>query len=139
MIVALVVSVLVFSFFATLDIENRVNYCLLNLQKMQTLIIQAFLCKDEMEAQVLLAQAFTIGEMIREKMSLIHVRLNEASFEPSRWLQKIFNRRRKHIIDLTLEGLFVVYVNFCFSFYLNRTSKFYIFLIIACIFIAINC
>ena len=42
---------------------------------MQTLIIQAFLCQDQMGAQVSLAQASTIEQMIRETMSLMPMRL----------------------------------------------------------------
>ncbi|CAF4341758.1 unnamed protein product, partial [Adineta steineri] len=56
MAVAIIVSLLVFPLFATFDIENRVNYCLKNLQNMQTLVLQAFLCEDQMSAQVSLAR-----------------------------------------------------------------------------------
>jgi uncharacterized membrane protein YccC len=108
MAVALLVSVLICPLFATLDIENRVNYCLLNLQQMQTLILQAFLCEDKIDAQVPLARASTIEQIMRKTMSLIYMRLNEACFEPSRYLQKIFNRQRRHIIDLTLQGSFIL-------------------------------
>jgi uncharacterized membrane protein YccC len=106
MAVALVVSLLIFPLFATFDIENRVNYCLTNLQQMQTIVIQAFLCQDQMNAQVSLARASTIEQMVRSTMNLMHTRLNEARMEPSRCLQRIFNRRRRHLIDLTLQGYF---------------------------------
>jgi uncharacterized membrane protein YccC len=106
--VALVVSLLVFPLFATTDIENRVNYCLTNLQKMQTIIIKEFLCHDQMGAQVSLARSTTIEQMVRTTMNLMPARLNEAYMEPSRCLQRIFSRRRRHLIDLTIQGYFVL-------------------------------
>jgi len=102
--IALVVSLLIFPLFATSDIENRVNYCLKNLQEMQTMVIKAFLCQDQMSAQALLARASTMEEMIRTTMNLMPTRLMEAHMEPSRFLQRIFNRKRRHLIDLTLQG-----------------------------------
>jgi uncharacterized membrane protein YccC len=106
MAVAVLVSSTIFPVFATMDIENRVNYCLLNLQEMQTLIIQAFLHQDEMSAQVSLTRASTIEQMIRLAIGPIRMKLVVARFEPSRYLQRIFNRRRRNIIDLTIQGLF---------------------------------
>ncbi|CAF0844236.1 unnamed protein product [Adineta steineri] len=103
MAVSVIVSLLVFPLFATFDIENRVKYCLKNLQQMQTIIIKAFLCEDQMSAQVSLAQASTIEQMIRTTMNLITTRLVEATIEPSRCLQRIFNRRHRHLIDLTIQ------------------------------------
>jgi hypothetical protein len=52
MSIALIVSILIFPLFATFDIENRVNYCLLHLDQMQTFILQAFLCQDQTAARV---------------------------------------------------------------------------------------
>ncbi|CAF2747636.1 unnamed protein product [Rotaria sp. Silwood2] len=101
--VGLIVSIVIFPLFATFDVENRVNYCLTNLQQMETIVIQAFLCTDQMSAQVSLARASTIEQMVRTTMNLMHTRLNEARMEPSRCLQRIFNRRRRHLIDLTLQ------------------------------------
>ncbi|CAF3606759.1 unnamed protein product [Rotaria sordida] len=101
--VGLIVSISIFPLFATFDVENRVNYCLTNLQQMETIVVQAFLCKDQMSAQVSLARASTIEQMVRTTMNLMHSRLNEAHMEPSRCLQRIFNRRRRHLIDLTLQ------------------------------------
>ncbi|CAF4323861.1 unnamed protein product, partial [Rotaria sordida] len=75
-----------------------------NLQRMETIVIQAFLCKDQMNAQVSLTRASTIEQMVRTTMNSMHSRLNEAHMEPSRCLQRIFNRRRRHLIDLTLQG-----------------------------------
>jgi uncharacterized membrane protein YccC len=106
MAVAVLVSSTIFPVFATMDIENRVNYCLLNLQEMQTLIIQAFLHQDQMSAQVSLTRASTIEQMIRLAIGPIRMKLVVARFEPSRYLQRIFNRRRRNIIDLTIQGLF---------------------------------
>ena len=108
MAVALLVSMLVFPLFATIDTENRVNYCLINLQQMQTIIIRAFLCQDQMNAQVPLAQTSTIEQMVRTTMRVIPMRLNEARMEPSRFLQRIFNRRRRHLIHLTIQGYFIL-------------------------------
>ncbi|CAF1135581.1 unnamed protein product [Adineta ricciae] len=101
--VSLLVSLLVFPLFATIDIENRMNYCLKNLQRMESIVIQAFLCEDQMSAQVSLARSSTLEQMIRVAMNLIHTRLNETQMEPSRLLQRIFNRRRRHLMDLTLQ------------------------------------
>jgi uncharacterized membrane protein YccC len=102
--VSLLVSFIVFPLFATVDIENRVNYCLLNLQQMQTLITQAFLCQDQMGAHVSLARASTIEQMVHETIGPLPMKLVETRFEPSRCLQRIFNRHRRHIIDLTVQG-----------------------------------
>jgi hypothetical protein len=104
MAMALLVSLLIFPLFATVDIENRVNYSLSNLQQMYTFIIQAFLCEDQMGAQVSLARASTVERMVYTTMNTIHMRLDEARFEPARWLQRIFNRKRRQIFDLTLPG-----------------------------------
>ena len=113
--VALLVSLLVFPLFATFDIENRVNYSLSTLQQMHALILQAFLCQDQTSAQVPLARATIVEKMVRKTMDPIQVRLDEARFEPSRCLQRLFNRRRRHIIDLTLQGLFFVKVDLVFG------------------------
>jgi hypothetical protein len=104
MVVAIFISLLIVPLFATFDIENRINYCLVNLQQMQTLIIEAFVCRDQMSAQLALARASTIEQLVRTTMNLIITRLAEARFEPSRCLQRLFNRRRRHLIDLTLRG-----------------------------------
>jgi uncharacterized membrane protein YgaE (UPF0421/DUF939 family) len=116
--VALLVSFVIFPLFATFDIENRVNYCLRNLQQMQTLIIQAFLCEDEMGAQVSLAQASTLETLVRKAMNPIYMRLGEAHFEPSRCLKRIFNRRRRHLIDLALQGLSLLPKMLSFRYFL---------------------
>jgi len=102
--VPLVVSIFIFPLFATIDFENRVNYCLKNLQKMQTIAVQAFLCQDPIGAQVSLARVTTIEQMVRATMDLMPTRLFEASMEPSRYLQRIFNQKRRHLIDLTIQG-----------------------------------
>ncbi|CAF4132243.1 unnamed protein product, partial [Rotaria sordida] len=101
--ISLIVSIVIFPLFATFDVENRVNYSLTNLQRMETILIQAFLCKDQMSAQVSLARASTIEQMVRTAMNLMQTRLNDASMEPARCLQRIFNRRRRHLTDLTLQ------------------------------------
>ncbi|CAF1610091.1 unnamed protein product [Rotaria magnacalcarata] len=101
--VGLFVSMLIFPLFATFDIENRVSYCLTNLQQMESIVIQAFLSTDQMSAQAALARSSTIEQMVRSTMTLMHVRLNETRMEPSRCLQRICNRRRRHLIDLKLQ------------------------------------
>jgi uncharacterized membrane protein YccC len=111
MAVSLVVSLLIFPLFATIDFENRVNYCLKNLHQMQLIVTQAFLCQDQMVAQVSLARASTIEQMVRTTMNLMSTRLIEAHMEPSRCLQRIFNRRRRHLIDLTIQGY--LFIRFC--------------------------
>ena len=103
---------MIFPFFATIDIENRVNYCLFSLQEMQKWIIQGFLCSDQMHAQVHLARASTIEQMIRNAMNMMHPRLREAYYEPSRIIQRIFNHKRRHLMDLKLQGRFFSLVVF---------------------------
>jgi hypothetical protein len=102
--VALIVSLLIFPLFATLDVENRVKYCLLHLDQMQTFVLHAFLSEDRTAARVALARASIVEQKLRETMIQMRLRLKETCYEPSRILQGIFNRRRKHIIDLTIEG-----------------------------------
>jgi uncharacterized membrane protein YccC len=104
MSIGILISLTVFPVFATMDIENRVNYCLINLQEMQRLIIQGFLCQDKMSAQVSLSRVSTIEQMIRVAINPLPMKLIETRFEPSRLLQRIFNRRQRHIIDLTIKG-----------------------------------
>lgn len=71
---------------------------------MESIVIDAFLCKDQMSAQAPLARASTLEQMIRLTMNSMHTRLNETCMEPSRCLQRIFNRRRRHLMDLKLKG-----------------------------------
>ncbi len=106
MAIALLVSLFIFPLFATIDFENRVHYCLKNLQQMQTIIIQGFICQDEMNAQISTTRSSTIEQMVRTTMNLLCIRLVEARMEPSRYLQRIFNRKRKHLFNLTLQGYF---------------------------------
>jgi hypothetical protein len=104
--VSILVSLIIFPAFATMDIENRVNFVLLNLGKMHLLIVQAFLREDQMDVQALLSRASIIEQMIREAISPIQMNLGYARFEPSRLLQRVFNLKRRNIIDLTLQGSF---------------------------------
>ena len=101
--VCVLVSLLIFPLFATFDIENRINYCLYNFQQMHTIIIQAFLCREESNSKILLTRSMIFEQMIRKAMILVQTRLNEARFEPSQLLQRIFNRRRRQIIDLNIQ------------------------------------
>ena len=101
---ALLVSLIIFPLFATLDIENRFNYSLSKLQQMYELVTQAFLCTDKMSAHLLLARASMIENMVKNALGPIQTRLDETHYEPSRSLQRIFNRKHRHIIDLTLQG-----------------------------------
>jgi len=103
MLVALLVSLLVFPLFATFDIENRVNYCLKHLNQMQTIVLHAFLRKDRMDAKILLEQSSMIERRLRETMYGMRARLLDARLEPSRLLQNLVNRKRQHIIDLTID------------------------------------
>ncbi len=101
---ALIVSLLIFPLFATFDIENRVNYCLLHLNQMQTFVFEAFVTEDSAAAGISLARASIVELRLRETMIQMRLRLKETRHEPSRILQRIFNRRRRHIIDLTIQG-----------------------------------
>ncbi|CAF1333701.1 unnamed protein product [Adineta steineri] len=103
MIISICVSILFFPLFATFDIEHRFSYCLKNLQGMYYFIIQAFLSDDRMSAKVSLSRASILEQMIRQTMILMQPRVTEAKYEPSRLLQKIFYRKRKHIIDLNIQ------------------------------------
>ncbi len=98
-------SLLIFPLFATFDIENRSNYCLSHLQQMYHLVIEAFLCEDQISANAFLSRANIIEKMIRKTMITIQSRFSEIYYEPSRLLQRLFNRERRNIIDLTLESL----------------------------------
>ncbi len=105
MLISICVSLFIFPLFATIDIENRFSYCLKNLQRMYYLIIQAFLSRNQMDAKISLSRALIIEQMIRQTMVTIQTRIPEAKYEPSRFLQKIFYRKRRHIIDLNIQGL----------------------------------
>lgn len=104
MSMSLLISLLIFPLFATFDIENRFNYSLSKIQQMHVLIIQAFLSPDKMGAHMALAKATMIENMVHKALLPIQTRLDEARFEPVRYLQRIFNRKQRHIIDLTLHG-----------------------------------
>jgi len=106
MAMALFASLIIFPLFATFDIENRFNYSLSKLQQMHALIIQAFLSHNKMDAHMSLAKATMIENMVHKALIPIQMRLDEARFEPARYLQRIFNRKHRHIIDLTLQGNF---------------------------------
>ncbi|CAF1028782.1 unnamed protein product [Adineta ricciae] len=103
MFVAVLVSLLFFPLFATLDIENRVNYCLFHLDQMQAFLIQAFLCYDSTAAKVSLARAAIVERRLRNTMNETRQRLNEVYLEPCRLLQWIFTRHRNEIFSLSIE------------------------------------
>ena len=109
MSIAICVSLLIFPLFATFDIEHRFSYCLQNLHRMYYLIIQAFLSQDEMNAKVSLSRASILEQMIRETMLLMQPRILEAKYEPSRFLQRLFDRKRKHI-HLNIQGLIFLFL-----------------------------
>jgi hypothetical protein len=104
--ISVLISWIIFPSFATIDIENRVNYALLNIGEMHTLIVQSFLREDQMDAQSFLARAATLEQMIREAIKPIQTKFVYARFEPSRFLQWIFNLKRRNIFNLTLQGFF---------------------------------
>jgi len=79
-------------------------------------ILQAFLSRDEMNPKILLSRASIIEPMIRQTMIIIQSRIFEAEYKPSRFLQKIFYRKRRHIIDLNIKGLFEQKKRFIFLF-----------------------
>jgi len=104
MIMALFASIAIFPLFATFDIENRFNYSLSKLQQMHILIVQAFLSSDKMTAHMSLAKVATIENLVEKALSPIQSRIDEARFEPSKFLQRLINRKYQHIINLTLQG-----------------------------------
>lgn len=105
MLISIIVSLFIFPLFSTFDIENRINYCLSHLQQMYHFIIQAFLCDNQINANIYLSRANIIEQMIRKTMIIIQLRFLEINYEPSRLLQRLSNRNRRNIIDLTLQGL----------------------------------
>lgn len=111
--VALLVSMTIFPLFATFDIENRVHYCLRQLDQMQTIILEAFLSEDPAAANVSLARASIVERRLRQTMDQMRLRLDEAAYEPSRLLQRLFNCRHKPTLDLSLAGEYVVDTLLC--------------------------
>ncbi|CAF1021837.1 unnamed protein product [Rotaria sordida] len=103
MSMTLFISFFIFPIFATFDIENRFNYSLSKLQQMNVLIIQAFLSRSKISAHMSHRKASIIENMIHKALSPIQTRLEESRFEPARYLQRIFNRKHRHIIDLTVK------------------------------------
>ncbi|CAF1032359.1 unnamed protein product [Adineta steineri] len=104
MFVAVLASMLIFPLFATFDIENRVNYCLLHIDQMHQFVLQAFLCEDEIKAQVSLARARVVERRLHKTMSQMRTRLlDEIHLEPSRLLQRICRRRKKTITHLNIK------------------------------------
>lgn len=79
---------------------------------MQHILIQAFLSRDQMSAQISLARTKTIEQMVRQTMNLLTSRLAEAHLEPSQFLQQIYNRRRIHLMNLTVQGKLIVFLLF---------------------------
>ena len=104
MIISSMVSLLIFPLFATVDIENRARYSLSHLQEMYNLIIQAFLSEDQISANVHLSRENIIEQMVLKNMMTAQLRFAETQNEPTRLLQRLANRKRRHLIDLTLQG-----------------------------------
>ena len=104
MAIVLFVSLTVFPLFATYDVENRFNYSLANLQRIYVLLIQAFLSRDQMTADLSLAKAAMRENLVNKALGSLRSRIDEAQFEPSRLLQRLVNQNYRHIIDLTLKG-----------------------------------
>ena len=71
---------------------------------MQTFVLQAFSSEDPAAAKISLARASIVEQRLRTTMFQMRLRLQEAHHEPSQILQRIFNRRRRHIIKLTIQG-----------------------------------
>jgi len=138
MAMAVLISLIIFPLFATFDIENRFNYSLSKLQQMHGLIIQAFLCRDKMGAQMSLAKATMVESMIRKALMPIQMRLDEAHFEPNRYLRRIFNRNHRHIIDLTSQGNFSLVKTRIYCLSLFRTRRFNNFIDMSCMFTSID-
>ncbi|CAF1349877.1 unnamed protein product [Didymodactylos carnosus] len=82
---------------------------------MQTLLLQAFLCQDQAAASISLARATIIERRIKHTIVHMRERLDEARFEPSRFFQWLFNRKRRHIINLTIEDEVDFVITFMFQ------------------------
>lgn len=104
MVIAVLVSLFFFPLFATCDVENRFRYALSKLQQMHVSIIQAFICPDKIGAQMSLVRTVMMENLVYKALGPIQDRLNEARFEPSRWLQRVFNRKYRHLVDMSLQG-----------------------------------
>ncbi|CAF2104224.1 unnamed protein product [Rotaria magnacalcarata] len=102
MSMASLISFTIFPIFATFDIENRFNYSLLKLQQMHTLLIRGFLCHDKTSAHMFLTRASMLENLVNKALDPIQSRIDEARFEPTEYLKRRFNRKRRAIIDLTL-------------------------------------
>ena len=77
---------------------------------MQTFVLQAFSSEDPTAARVSLARASIVEQRLSQTMIQMRLRLAETHYEPSRILQRIFNRRRRHIIDLTIQSYSVSHI-----------------------------
>lgn len=103
------ISFIIFPIFATFDIENRFNYSLSKLQQMHVSVIHAFLCHDKTSAHMSLTTASVLENLVHKAIEPIQKRIDEARFEPVRFLKRRFNNRHRYIIDLTLQRKFQFY------------------------------
>ena len=124
--VALIVSLSIFPLFATCDIENRVKYCLQNLNQMEIFILEAFLSEDPAAARVSLARASIVERRVRQTMDHMHTRILEARYEPCQILQRNFKRQHQDVMNLTLEGYSMFFsifpLWFCFDLRARRSD-----------------
>lgn len=97
MSISIFISLIIFPFYATIDIENRLNYSLKNLQRMYYLIIQSFLTINPMNKKIRLSNVRILEEMVDETIKIIRLRIAETNFEPSRLLQRLFFHRRHQL------------------------------------------
>ena len=114
------------------------HYCLRQLDQIQTFTLQAFLSEDLAAANVSLARASIVERRLRQTMDQMHLRLNEAAYEPSRLLQRLFRCRHQPILDLPLAGEYLVDTVLCImvSSFDSRTRGFDSDHDVSCMFIA---
>lgn len=101
---ALIVSFLVFPYFATSDVKNRIHYCFLNLHRMQTFVLEAFSSEDPAAAKIALARASIVERRLGQAITPMRTRLEEADYEPSGVLNTLLSRRRKFPIGISLKS-----------------------------------
>ncbi|CAF1659575.1 unnamed protein product, partial [Didymodactylos carnosus] len=102
LIVAIITSIIIFPLTATLDIENRFIYGLLNLNQLYILAIHGYLSQNKILSQVSLKQCEIIQQYLCENLIMMQIRLNQVKYEPVKLIQLIFRRHRIKTINLTL-------------------------------------
>lgn len=128
-VLSIIISLSLFPLFATLDIENRTLLLFISSSTNVSFNYSSIFIWRSNNGKCFSFSSKNYWKMIRKTMITIQTRYSEANYEPSRLLQKIFNRKRRHFIDLTLQGLSLFYWRNNLSFFLLlRTRRFNLFI-----------